>query len=681
MTTRPRRPSLEIRPPVEQWVKLRVYVASAVITALFVGMGYKAYTVQVDGNSRYRKLARRQHLRTVEVPAPRGSIYDSTGAELAATADVDSVFANPRDIVDVAASAQTLAKLLDLDTRVVEAKLSSNRYFVWLKRHVHTDDANAVRNAKLPGVSMTREPRRFYPSQSLAGPLLGFSGVDGNGLEGMEASLDAQLAGKRATLTALRDARGRITLPADSEDHGATAGASVWLTIDRSIQVVCQRALIDAVTQHGARAGTVVALDVETSAVLAMANWPTYDPNTPAARKAMREGARNRAVQDAYELGSVMKIFSIAAALDSGAVVPTDVIDIERGRLRIGRKVFRDIHHDVVLTVAGVLKRSSNVGAIKIAQRTGKTVLHRALVQYGFGKKTGIEAPGERAGVVRPAAQWGETGLATISFGYGMTATPLQLAQAVAAVGNDGILSEPRLVKEVRDATGTVVYRRTTRSRRVMKPETAAAMRAMMAAVFDKGKTGGTAKSVDVLGFRAGGKTGTAEKWDSRARSYNKDLNLASFVGLAPIDDPKIALVVIIDEPQGERRQGGAVAGPVFARIASETLRHLAVPGQAIPDVEPESAGPSIDEVADASEAPAISDGDEPEAVDDAHDAHGPRIPSFAGLGARRAISLAKAHGLDVQVQGSGRVIEQFPLPGPARDARQVRLVLAQSAL
>ncbi len=680
MSATARRRSIEAQPAVDTWVRTRVYIVASALTALFCAIGYKAYAVQVTGGEHYRELARRQHLRTVEVPAPRGSIYDATGAELAVTADVDSAFANPREIVDVAGTAERIAELLDLDVRAVEAKLSADRYFVWLERHITVEEADALRAADLPGVSMTREPRRFYPFKQLAAPLLGFAGIDGNGLDGIERSMDELLVGKRAKLAAVRDASGTILLGANSgDDEAASPGSSITLTIDRFIQFSSERALAESIEVNEAEAGTVVVLDVNTGAVLAMASWPTYDPNDPRGRAQSRQGARNRAITDAYECGSVMKVFTIAAAIEAGVVTPDQWIDTENGRFKVGRKLIRDVHRDPRLTVTGVLKRSSNVGAAKIARKLGPERLHAALLHYGFGAKTGIELPGERAGIVHKPDRWGEIGLATISFGYGMTATPLQVAQTLAAIGNGGTLHEPRLIKQVADSTGRVVYRHEPNGRRIMSEQTARQMLAMLAAVFEKGKHGGTARKIDVPGFLVGGKTGTSHKLDPQTRTYSKDLYLSSFIGLAPIDDPKIAVVVLIDEPHGEHHYGSQVAGPVFARIVSESLRYMGVPGA------PQHAD------ADATASAPLPeffhglpiDDDEvtrdqlPEPIIEAGQI---RVPSFKGMSLGRALDAARECGLEVEVEGTGRVVEQFPPPGATDSTVVCKLVLSSGA-
>jgi cell division protein FtsI (penicillin-binding protein 3) len=480
--------------------------------------------------------------------------------------------------------------------------------------------------------------------------------------------MDALLAGRRARMPALRDAHGNVMLSGGAGRF--RPGASITLTIDSAVQFVAERALAEAIVKHRAKAGTALVLDVATSEVLAMANWPTFDPNAPS--QATKKKARNRAVTDAFELGSVMKIFTVAAALEAGVVRPDTIIDVERGRFRVGRKVIRDSHHDWELDVGGIIKRSSNVGAVKIARRLGAELLHAALLRYGFGSPTGIELPGERAGVVRDPKRWGQIGLATISFGYGVTTTPLQVAAGFAAVGNDGMYHEPRIIKRVNDADGTLLFEHEPSGRRIMSVETARQMQAMLASVFDKGKRGGTARSVEVVGFRVGGKTGTAHKVDPATRKYSEDLYLSSFAGLAPIDDPRIAVLVVIDEPRGKDHYGALVAGPAFARITSETLRYLGVPPSGPPPEEaaPEQAHAASD-TSQVDEGPSGSAAETPGAAalsaplnTDPDDENAIPIPDFRGLGVAKALDLARELGLAVEIGGSGRAIAQVPQPG-----------------
>jgi cell division protein FtsI (penicillin-binding protein 3) len=659
-----RRRTIEAQPTVGRWVRVRVHIAGVVLGALSCGLVYRAHGLQIERGDHYAELARRQHLLEVEVPAPRGAIRDATGHELAITADIDSVYANPRAVVDVAGTAATIAEILGADVRTLEARLSSSRYFAWLERHVTPDIARAVADAGLPGIALAKEPRRYYPAQSLAGPILGFADIDGHGLEGLERTLDQLLRGERVELPALRDAAGHVMLPPETDALAARAatGATVRLTLDRSIQFFAERALGDAIAEHRAVAGTVVVLEVDSGSVLAMASWPTYNPNDPEGRKLARGGARNRALTDVFEAGSVMKVFTVAAALDAGAVRPDDMFDVS-GPFRVGRKPIRDTYEDDRLTVGGVLKRSSNIGVVKIAQRLGRERLYEALRRFGFGQRTGIELPGEQPGLVWTADRWGELELATIAYGYGLAVTPLQLATAIAAIGNDGVLNEPRIVAEVVDAGGTRTRMapRRAEGRRVLSATTAAALLPMLASVFDRGRDGGTARSIVVEGFRAGGKTGTSYKLDPSTGAYSDELFLSSFIGLAPIDAPRLAVVVLIDEPHGEHHYGGVVAGPVFARVVSESLRYLGVPGepeadgnhdqpQAGPEGEP--APPEVIPIADPE--PVTGDGHEPATL----------VPNFLGLSAGAALDRARTAGLEVQLVGHGRAVEQFPAPG-----------------
>ena len=561
---------------IHRWVAVRMIIVGSLMTLLFAGIAVRAYGIQVEKADEFRELADRQHLAMVEIPAPRGRILDATGGALASTADVDSAYANPREVVDVGGSAQAIAEVLDVDVRELEARLASQRHFVWLKRHLTAQESRAVRALGLPGVGLTPEPRRFYPTSALAGQLLGFAGIDGVGLEGIELSMDSLLTGKVAQRASLRDASGDLLVSDPSAK--AEPGATISLTIHRTIQFASERALEDAIRENQASSGVALVLEVGTGNVLAMASWPPMDPNDPVEARA--RGARNRCITDVYEVGSVMKVFTVAAALEAEVIEPDTLFDVEGGRYRFAGKTFQDSHHDSELTVSQIIKRSSNVGAIKIARLIGAEKLRETLVTFGFGQLVDIELPGEQPGLLRPAARWGDIGLATHSFGYGMTSTPLQVVAALAAIGNGGIYVEPRVVAEVRGADGGLVYQRKSNSRRVVTEETAANLLPMLESVFEKGRDGGTARHIDVPGFRVGGKTGTAHKVDPKTRAYSDDLYLSSFAGLAPIDDPKIAVLVMIDEPKGEHYYGARVAGPPWARIVAETLPYLGVPAQ-----------------------------------------------------------------------------------------------------
>jgi cell division protein FtsI (penicillin-binding protein 3) len=652
---RPRKPAA--RPGVHPGIRRRLAVAAAVLLALLSVVAVRAYSMQVTRSEHYRALANRQHLHTVEVPAPRGPIYDRHGVELAVTAGADSIWANPREILDVPGTARVLAELLEIEPGALERKLEGSRYFVWLERHTGVDRAERVRHLGLPGIHVASEPRRFYPGRDLAGTVIGFADIDGRGLEGIELAMDDLLAGHRGITAGVRDASGGLMLPDPQAE--AEPGHALTLTIDRAIQHIAERALDGAMTEHGARAGIALVLEIATGDVLAMANRPGYDPNHPDPSG----GARNRAITDAYEIGSVMKLFSVAAALEAGVVTPDTEFDVYNGRMRLGRRVIRDSFRDERLTVTGIIKRSSNIGSIQIAQRLEARRLHDALIRYRFGKPTGIELAGERAGLIRPAERWRPSDLAVISYGYGMTVTPLQAAAGVAAIGNGGVYHAPRLVRQIADSRGTLLYRRRPAAQPIMRPEVADQMLAMMRRVFDKGKDGGTARDVDLGGFTAGGKTGTARKIDPATGAYG-DLYMSSFAGVAPLNDPRVAVLVIIDEPTSGHYYGSTVAGGAFAQIVSETLRTLGVPPVEDGDDEEE------DEGVERGEGSAPAEATEENAEETA--APAPRAPEpgeiatpdFAGLGISAALERGREAGIAVEIRGGGRAIEQSPAAG-----------------
>ncbi len=675
-------PVKPMTPGVPPAARTRAYGAGFVVMLGLVGVGYKAWALQIEDGPKYRELAARQHALRIDIPGPRGEVTDTRGRPLAVSADADSVWANPHEVRDVAATAEKLATLLGGDARVLESRLSGDRRFVWLDRHVAPAVAKSVRDAKLPGIEVASEPRRWYPGKSIAGPVIGRADIDGNGVDGIELSMNEYLQGKRGAVNALRDARGRKML-ADGVIP-IESGASVRLTLDRSIQAISDEALTSAMIAQKAKNGVAVVLDVATSRVLAMSSYPTYDPNSGG-----DHGARNRPVTDTYEAGSVMKVFTVAAALEDGAVKPNTPFAIGAG-FKVGPKTFRDTHVHPSLTTTEIITVSSNIGAAKIALRLGRDKLYSYLKSFGFGGKSGIELPGEQPGKLRDGSTWRDVELGTIAFGYGLTITPLQLAAGLAAIGNNGLFTEPRIVEEVRDHEGKVTYRGTGVSHQMITPEHAAQMRAMLASVFNNGKEpgtiAGTAAGVDVPGFKCGGKTGTAYKYDHAVRGYSTNRYLGSFAGLAPIDNPRLAIIVMIDEPNNGEHYGGKVAAPVFAEIASQSLRYLGVPGEALPPPKPlpgakqpaaaakvapvviESAGESIDD-------PAVDQAPEEQAA-----STGFSIPSFAGMGLSRALDEARKFHIDVDVEGTGQVIAQEPPAGNVAAPVRVKLVFSDDA-
>jgi cell division protein FtsI (penicillin-binding protein 3) len=666
---------------------VRAYLVGALVTCGLTGVAWRAYALQVDEGDRYRELAERQHGAAVNIPAPRGDVVDARGRPLAVSADADSIWANPREVRDVADTAEKLAKLTGDDAGALEAKLAGDKKFVWIDRHVTREVAQAVRAAKLPGIVVEKEPRRWYPARAIGGPVIGRADIDSRGLEGIELSMNELLLGTRGAGHAVRDARGH-KMYADGMEQ-PQPGATVQLSLDRSIQAIADTALADSVIKNQAKSGVAVVLDVETSRVLAMSSYPTYDPNS----SEPHDGARNRPVTDSFEAGSVMKIFSISAALDDGVVSPDTGFDTGNGSYQVGPKTIRDVHPAPYLTVAEIVKHSSNVGTVKIAQRLGRDKLYAALKSYGFGARTGIELPGEQAGTIRRGDTWRDIELATIAFGYGITVTPLQIAAGLAAIGNDGVYREPRIVEKVVDQDGAVKYAAHPEPRRMIKSKTAQQMRKILASVFEGGKEGGTAKGIIVPGFVCAGKTGTAHKYDHATHRYADHRYLSSFAGLAPADHPRLAIVVMVDEPSGGDYFGGLVAGPVFATIASEALRYLGVPGTTLQcPPQPPTYNPYLDPSVKTCTIPApsakrgapvvkmgegitLESGEEP-APPPAPDL-GPDsiiVPEFRGMGYAKAMELARTQHLSIKSTGSGKVVEQTPAAGPSEAVDAITL-------
>ncbi len=675
-------------PGVPHSARVRAYLAGAIVTAGLCGVAWRAYALQVNDTDHYRELAERQHALNVDIPAPRGDVIDAVGRPLAVSADADSIWANPREIRDVTDTADKLAKLIGGDAGALEAKLGVDRKFVWISRQVSREVATAVRGAKLPGIEVAKEPRRWYPGRTIGGPVIGRADIDSRGLEGIELSMNDMLVGSHGAGQALRDARGRKMF-ADGLSQ-PEPGATVQLSLDRSIQAIADQALADSVIINKAKNGVAVVLEVSTGRVIAMSSYPTYDPNS----SEPHAGARNRPVTDTYESGSVMKVFTVAAAIEDGMLSATTELDVQG--LVVGPKAITDVHPYKYLTVSEIIKHSSNIGASKIALRLGREKLYAALKSFGFGAKTGIELPGEQTGRMRNGSGWRDIELATIAYGYGLTVTPLQIAAALAALGNGGVYHQPRIIDRITDPDGTVLYRPMGEARQMVRPATAEAMRKMLATVFERGKEGGTAKDILVPGFKCGGKTGTAHKYDNETKKYAPDRYLSSFAGLAPIDNPRLAIVVMVDEPSGGDYFGGLVAGPVFAKIASESLRYLGVPGATlvcpppvpganplldttpktctIPTPAPKpmkpvvAVGPAVlEEVMPAPEPPPVPAG----AIE---------IPDFRGMGVARALDLARQIRLPVEVSGSGRVIAQDPAPGHVADPVRITLTFSDGA-
>jgi cell division protein FtsI (penicillin-binding protein 3) len=664
----------------ERWVRIRLLAAAGVFASLFVVLASRAYVLQVREAKRYRELAEGQYLKEIDLPSRRGRILDRNGAELAASAEVDSVWVNPSEIEkagDLEGTARTLAKVLNVERRELQKPLSGHRHFAWLRRKIMPEEAKALRALGLPGVYLTKEPRRYYPNRALAGPVLGWAGLDGAGLEGLELKYDKELRGAPAEIEGLKDALGREVL-AGGIDAPAQGGHDVVTTIDKFIQYRLEKALEEGVTKNRAKAGVAVAMDPQNGEILAMASVPGANPNDPG----HEHGVRNRAVTDPFEPGSTLKTFSIAASIEAGVVKPSDNWFCENGKYTIGTKTIHDAERIGAVTTTEVLAKSSNICTAKIAHRSGRERVDNMLRRFGFGAPTGVDLPGERGGLLRNVKRWGEIELATISFGQGVTATPVQLAAGYAAIGNGGTLYRPHIVRRVLDEKGVVTQEVAPVGHRVVDASVAKTMRSMLFAVTQKG---GTGHLLAIPGYPAGGKTGTAQKVDPVTRQYSKENWSSSFVGFAPLDDPRLLIFVMIDEPAGTHL-GGSVAGPVWRDVMLESLRYLNVP-----PTEPVVADAKLPKapVVAAAATPTFDDGDTDGETNNDDDGEGAvvtardeggdarEIPDFTGMSMGEVLEAAKRAQLAVEVAGSGRVVSQSPGPGPARYGARCRVQFA----
>lgn len=655
-----------------RWVRLRI----AVLLVLFLGgaggLVHRAFDLQVVQADTLRAEAEEAQLRDVHLSPKRGTIYDRNGEELAVSVDVSSIYANPRHMrrngVDVDGVAARLAPLLDVPIDRLLSRLHQDRYFVWIERQVSPEEAAAVRALDVEGLEITTESERFYPNRTLAAHLLGAVNVDGEGLEGLELTLEERLRGESAVVPALRDRRGRVVFADHLLDDRTSLGDDVTLTIDRAIQAVAERELELSVRTFEAQAGSIVVLDPNTGEILAMASYPTFDPNDPGASPPASR--RFRAITDRFEPGSTVKPFTIAAALAAGVLRPSEEIDCENGRMEVaGAAPITDDHACTgPLTPAEVLSHSSNIASAKIGRRLTARGLFRAFRRFGFGMPTGVPLRGETGGLLRHHSEWYERDLLSISFGQGVAVNALQLALAMGVIANGGRLMEPVLVDRVLDANGDVVEDHAAAVRRQVIPRATARLVAdMLTSVTGADGTGAEA-AID--GYLVAGKTGTAQKADDVHGGYHADRWLASFVGFVPAEAPRLVIAVIVDEPTIDH-YGGVVAGPVFRRVGEAALRHLGVPptgsGEALERMANEArarlaaargAAASLEERAD--EATPGADG-EPSLDPREPGEDEARIPALLDRNLRAAMVALGAAGLVAEVVGEGRVTEVAP--------------------
>ena len=645
----------------------RGLIVQVFIAIWILVIGARLVYLQVSDYDRLRGRAERQHQAEIELSPTRGVIYDRNDNELARSVEVKSLYAAPAEIQDANRTADRLSVLLDVDRDALYRRLTSDAVLVAVKRKLTDDEVSRVQALSLPGLRFLEEMKRFYVSGKAAAHILGFVDIDERGQGGLELAYDKLVRGQGGRLVMDVDALNK------SYDHSlekSVPGADIKLTVDILIQHYVEKALAEAIRRTNARAGTVVVVRPATGEILALANYPTFDPNKVSESKDMAR--RNYAVETTFEPGSIFKLVTYSGALEERLIRPDTLIDCGGGEIRIADRVIHDGHYGT-LTASQALAKSSNVAAIKIGMRLGNERLARYIQAFGFGQRTGIELPAEARGLLRDASQWGPTTIGSIPMGHEVGVTAVQAVAAFATIANGGVYIAPHLVDRVTSSSGDLLEQHKSQSRRVVSEQTAAELKAMLEGVVVKG----TGKRAQISGYRAAGKTGTAQKVDEVTKRYSKTRYVASFAGFAPVENPEVACIVSLDEPRGAYH-GGDAAAPVFAQVVADTLQILGV--------QPENDLPSgliaddlhvydiprsvIDGGREASEEetdarPALDVAADTNESKDASKQYGSVVvPDLMGKGIREAVALCAKRGLKVKASGEGVVSGQTPSPG-----------------
>ncbi len=691
----------------------RLYILAALLCLWIFAICFRLVRLQVVKYGFFLQLAHRQQNRTIPVEPRRGNIFDRYGHPLAMSIDVDSVFAVPSEVHDPETTAAVLGKVLNLDPREIVARIESSRNFAYIARKVDAETSDRIRELNLRGIYFRKEPKRFYPDRELAAQVLGYVGMDDEGLGGLELVFDDDLRGipgkELISIDARRKWFGRVEKPPDP-------GQNLVSTIDQTVQYIAERELARGMEETKAIAGTVIVQNPRTGEILALANRPTFNPNV--FNNVPQESLKNRAVSDVYEPGSVFKIVTYSAAFDQHLAKPEDSIDCQHGSIDVFGMRIRDHESLGVITIAEALAHSSDVAAIKVGMRVGDERLYYYIREFGFGAQTGIELPGETRGLTKPVSRWSKVSIGAISMGQEIGVSPLQVTAMISTIANDGIYTPPRVVAGELPPDGApkpVVFQPAPQHR-VVSSMTAAQMKKMMEGVV----LFGTARRAILNGYTSAGKTGTAQKVDPMTGAYSKTKYVASFIGFAPVNTPVVTIGVILDSPIG-LHQGGQVSAPIFRRIAEQVLEYMHVPHDAdvkpsilrasVKDAEDESserlgsglqmadadaantANPQLDTSVTASGStkpgasettamlspsaagPEVSKVPPLEPIQPGQIASanstvvldvdgGAVVPSFLGKPLRAAVESAQRAGLEINAIGSGLACEQWPAPG-----------------
>lgn len=663
----------------------RALLVAAVIGFWMLAVSARLVYLQVSQHDGLVNRARQQQQNELETSAQRGDLLDRQQRELARSVQTVSLFVDPGGLQlgDLQCTAGELAKTLgekesDLFSQLKDAQ-DQKRRFVWVARRLDVEQLASLLSLGLPGLNSVLEPKRYYPNGSLAAHALGFVGLDGQGLGGVEQTYNQKISGEPGRLFLEKDATGK---PYEGFEIAATQGQTIVLTIDQAIQYEAERALQSAVARAHAKSGSVIVLDPRNGEILALANAPSFDPNNVSASPP--DSRRNWALQNIYEPGSTFKIVAFSTAIEKKLAKPDDKIDCQMGAITVAGRIIHDHKRFGTLTLAEALAKSSNVAAIKLGLRVGNESMYDFMTRFGFGSKTGIELPGETGGILRKVENWQPSSIGSIAMGQEVGVTPVQMAAAFGALANDGLRIAPHIVREIRNSTGEVVFSAKPEQRRVVSADTAIALRGMLEGVT----LNGTAKKAQLDGYSAAGKTGTAQKIDPRTRTYSRTKFIGSFVGFAPVSNPQVVIIVVIDEPAGAYH-GGDVAAPVFREIAEQILPGMGV----MPDVETKSV-PAL--LAQANLNPGASEKVREEQARDEQerrstmptvDTNGGRggevvyakarnrailMPDLKGRSVRDVARTCAQLGLHIEARGEGKVLRQNPSAGSEVNTGQV---------
>jgi len=627
-------------------VRTRIRFLGVLVPLLLLLPAARAFNLQVQQQEALARRAERQSQMVERIAPKRGAIIDANGQPLAVSVPVPSVYAEREKVKDKRAAARNLSRVLGISSGTLYERLAKGSGFVWLCRMVEPEAARKVREMGIEGVGLRMESRRYYPNKELAGSVLGFVGTD-KGLEGLENSLEEFLRGGDGLRVFNLDARGARMTPVSSWEKAPETGATVQLTLDRNIQFFVEQSLREGCSAIGASAGAAVILESRTGRILAMANYPGFNPNDFG--RFDRQFYQNKAIHYVYEPGSTFKVVTIAAALEEKVFDDMDILFCENGQFRVADALINDHVPHGWLTLSGIISKSSNIGATKVGLELGKETLGKYTRAFGFGRETGVLLPGEARGILREAKGWTRVDLANIAFGQGLGVTPLQMVNAVNTIATGGERLRPFLVERIMSPSGEVMmHNRPMVQGRVVSRETARTVAKMMVAVT---RSGGSGENAAIPGYDVAGKTGTAQKFENSLGQYSKEKYIASFAGFVPASDPLITAIVVVDEPR-KKIYGGTVAAPIWKDMVVKTLKYL--------NVSPAPSGQEKVPVPPATE-PRIARVD---GMTKISTTKGEVMPDLRGLTLREALGRLAETDIRVKVKGTGVVVDQVPMPG-----------------